>query len=89
MAALPNCIHAMKTLLFVLQANPYNYGKEHFGKPYDSSAGVPLIFALIAIIIAMYIIIRVWLSFRKDKKNKIQNDDVFELQKKIQNTKKS
>jgi hypothetical protein len=51
----------------LLLVDPNNPGEQDFATPYDSSAGVPLIVAVVALIVIIYIVFRVWWSLRKDK----------------------
>lgn len=47
----------------------YTFGASKYGRPYDSSAGIPTIYFFVAIIILGFIVLKVYLAIRKDKNN--------------------
>jgi hypothetical protein len=50
------------------EGSPFHRGKAYYGRPFDSTQGVPPIVGLIAIAIIFFFIIRVWWALRKDRK---------------------
>lgn len=47
----------------------YTFGASKYGRPYDSSAGISSVGYFIALFILGFIVLKVHLALRKDKKN--------------------
>ena len=45
----------------------YNHSKAVYGTPYSSTKGMEPVLGVIAVLIVVYLIFRVWLAIRKDK----------------------
>lgn len=53
----------------ILAQNPFNRYKGYYGRPFDSTVGVPPTIQLLAIAIILFIIIRVAIAIKMDKIN--------------------
>ena len=52
----------------VLLADNLNPGKYTFAQPHDSAAGMPLWAYLIAVGVLVFLVVKVWVALKKDKK---------------------
>jgi hypothetical protein len=54
----------------MLLQNNLNPGKYSFAKPYDSASGMPFWVYIICAVFLLYILVKVWIALKNDKKGK-------------------
>jgi uncharacterized membrane protein len=46
----------------------FNHSKSYYAKPHDSAYGMPLWTYILAVGILLFIVVKVWIAVKKDKK---------------------